>query len=194
MDKYEGIHTLVGIDLQEDFIRGRLANPLAEKALPRVVEKVRNHKGPKIFTQDTHDKGLYKASMEGCLPIHCCPEVDVKGWEIADEVWKAAKESGDYIETLEKDTFGNLDWDNTGNTFNPLMKRVLDQSVDITVIGFVSEICVIANLIILRAMYPDKRIIWDSTCSAGLPNEKGEQPGHEAAKAIARAQMIEVIE
>jgi len=71
---------------------------------------------------------------------------------------------------------------------------VLDQSVDITVIGFVSEICVIANLIILRAMYPDKRIIWDSTCSAGLPDEHGNQPGHEAAKAIARAQMIEVIE
>lgn len=194
MEKYTGIHTLIGVDIQKDFINGRLANPLAQKVMPKVIEKVRNHKGPKIFTQDTHRKGIYECSMEGCLPIHCCPEVDFEGWSIAEEVWNAAKESGGYLETMEKDTFGNLDWDNTGDVFNPEMKRVLDLSVDITVIGFVSEICVIANLIILRAMFPDKRIIWDSTCSAGLPDKDGNQPGHEAAKAIARAQMIEVIE
>jgi hypothetical protein len=38
-------------------------------------------------------------------------------------------------------------------------------------------------------MFPNKRIIWDSTCSAGITKE-----AHEAAKAIARNQMIEVIE
>jgi nicotinamidase-related amidase len=194
MNNYEGIHTLVGIDIQNDFITGKLANPLAQKVMPKIIEKVKNHKGPKIFTQDTHYKGLYECSMEGSLPMHCCPAVDPNGWEIAKDVWEAAKASVGTVETLEKESFGCLNWENDEKTFNPIMKRILDQSADITVIGFVSEICVIANLIILRAMFPDKRIIWDSTCSAGIPNEKGEQPGHEAAKAIARAQMIEVIE
>jgi nicotinamidase-related amidase len=188
------MHTLIGIDIQNDFITGSLANPLAQKVMPKVVEKIKNWDGPMIFTQDTHDLRLFKNTMEGSLPLHCCVEKDTKGWEIADDAWNAAKDSGNYITTLEKDTFGCIDWDDTGCHHDPMQDKILTQAESITVIGFVSEICVIANLIILRAKFPDKKIIWDSTCSAGLPDEHGNQPGHEAAKAIARAQMIEVIE
>lgn len=194
------MHTLIGIDIQNGFVTGSLKNDLAKEALPRVTAKVQNWEGPIIFTQDTHDPILYKYSMEGKLPLHCCPSADEHDWEIVDEVMKAAgvNTSASFTEpdedvtkrklvtTLQKGTFGCLSWYQSDPE---TMHEVLDQAESITVIGFVSEICVIANLVILRAMFPNKRIIWDSTCSAGITKE-----AHEAAKAIARNQMIEVIE
>ena len=183
------MNTLVVIDVQKDFVNGRLANPAAQDKMPDITKKIQNWDGPVIFTQDTHSLETFKYSKEGCLPLHCCPAVDDEGWDVMPEA-KAAAENKT-VDFIEKPTFGCLDW---YESENPELERVLDQAESITVIGFVSEICVIANLIILRAMFPDKKIVWDSTCSAGLLNDKGEQPGHEAAKIIAKAQQIEVVE
>ena len=189
------MNTLIGIDFDKDFINGRLANPLAQAVLEKAVKKIENHQGPVILTEDMHDGRYYKFSLEGQhIPEHCDVYAKDQGYEIEPNIYRAAKPK--LIQIVEKHTFGCLNWglEKDDPNYLPEMRRVLEQAETITVIGFVSEICVIANLIILRAMFPDKRIIWDSTCSAGLPNEHGEQPGHEAAKAVARAQQIEVIE
>jgi len=189
------MNTLVGIDLQEDFFTGRLANPKAQERREAIKKKIREWDGPVVLTQDNHSARLYRFSKEGCLPIHCCPDVDVKGWEIPEDIMKAVnaeKNGSKLVARIQKPTFGFLNWNNAPDY--PYLHEAIDQAETITVIGLVSEICVIANLVILRAMYPNKRIIWDSTCSAGVPDENGNTPGHEAAKIVAKAQQIEVIE
>ena len=54
--------TLIGIDIQPDFITGALANKDAEAIIPDIVEFIKNWQGPVVFTRDTHVDGIYESS------------------------------------------------------------------------------------------------------------------------------------
>ena len=56
--------TLIGIDIQPDFITGALANKDAEAIIPDIVEFIKNWQGPVVFTRDTHVDGIYENSLE----------------------------------------------------------------------------------------------------------------------------------
>lgn len=85
MEKKEKV-LLIGIDCQNDFITGALANPRAQAKIANIVKKILEHDGEIIMTHDTHFNKVqvesswppmggeaYEDTMEGQkLPVpHC---------------------------------------------------------------------------------------------------------------------------
>lgn len=185
------------IDVQKDFLTGALANPRAVKKLPNIVKKIKEHDGIVIATHDTHFNELqvktnwpldsnavaYEESLEGQkLPVpHCIKLSD--GWEIEPTVLAAIEEKNANGEhrffAVDKYTFGKKDWEEYLKVF---------EISEIEICGFVSSICVLANAIILRAIYPNKRIVVDVNCIEDLDDE-----GQAAAIKCLKMQQIDVI-
>ena len=59
---------------------------------------------------------------------------------------------------------------------------------DLEICGLCTDICVISNALILRAIYPDKDILVDAGCCAGVTSEL-----HEAALKVMASNQIEVV-
>lgn len=185
------------IDVQKDFLTGALANPRAVKKLPNIVKKIKECDGIVIATHDTHfnelqiksnwptekDVVAYEESLEGKkLPVtHCIKLTD--GWEIEPTVLAALKEknmNGEHrFFAVDKYTFGKKDWEEYLKFF---------EISEIEICGFVSSICVLANAIILRAIYPNKKITVDVNCIEDLDDE-----GQAATIKCLKMQQIDVI-
>ena len=168
---------LIVVDMQNDFITGALGTPEAQAVLPLVVRKVKAHRGPVLFTRDTHEAD-YLLSQEGKkLPVPHCIR-GTAGWEIHPEL-EAFRAS----DALDKPSFGSLE----------LVDRVrrLDQDSplsSITLIGLCTDICVISNALILKAAFPETPVRVDAACCAGATPE-----GHHTALAALRACQVEVL-
>ncbi len=61
-------------------------------------------------------------------------------------------------------------------------------SGDIELIGLCSEICVVSNALILKAIHPHANITVDASCCAGVTREK-----HKAAMEVMKSCQIDVI-
>jgi len=184
------------IDVQPDFITGALANPRAAKKVPNIVAKIKAHDGLCFATHDTHFNKLqvesnwppesgvaYEDSLEGQkLPVPHCIKL-TEGWEIEPTVLAALQEKNKDGQkkffAVDKYTFGYKEWESYLKFFD------FDE---IEICGFVSSICVLANAIILRAIYPNKRIVVDVNCIEDISDE-----GQAAAIACLKAQQIDVI-
>lgn len=185
------------IDVQKDFLTGALANHRAVKKLPNIVKKIKECDGIVIATHDTHfnelqiksnwppekDVVAYEESLEGKkLPVtHCIKLTD--GWEIEPTVLAALKEknmNGEHrFFAVDKYTFGKKDWEAYLKLF---------EISEIEICGFVSSICVLANAIILRAIFPNKKITVDVNCIEDLDDE-----GQAATIKCLKMQQIDVI-
>ena len=185
------------IDVQNDFLTGALANPRAVKKVPNIVEKIKNWDGIVIATHDTHFNELqvktawppesnavvYEESLEGKkLPVPHCIKLS-EGWEIEPTVLAALQEKNANGEhrffAVDKYTFGKIDWAEYLRFF---------EISEIEICGFVSSICVLANSVILRALFPNKKITVDARCIEDLSDE-----GQAAAIACLKMQQIDVI-
>ncbi len=167
---------LIVIDMQKDFIDGSLGTKEAEAIVDNVKKRVAEYKsqGKKVFfTRDTHQEN-YLNTFEGKnLPVVHCVK-GTPGWEICDELRSEAA----HDQTIDKPTFGFLNWSD-----------VLPNSINgIEVCGLCTDICVVSNVLILRATYPELPITVDSKCCAGVTPEK-----HEAALEVMRSCQIEII-
>lgn len=104
-----------------------------------------------IFTQDTHDEA-YSETQEGRkLPVPHCLK-DTRGWRICKQLLPYTM----WATILEKPSFG----------CPALVDEVRDYD-RLVLMGLCTDICVIANAMLLKAFYPEKEIIVDSTCCAG---------------------------
>lgn len=188
---------LILIDCQKDFITGALANPRAAKKVPYIVEKVNAHDGEIIATHDTHFNKIqvesnwppmggvaYEDSLEGKkLPVpHCIKLTD--GYMIEDSILKACQaKNGENGPTkffaVDKYTFG---WDGWAKY---LANFHFDE---IEIVGFVSSICVLANAVILRSLFPNMKITVDAKGIEDITDE-----GQAAAIACLKAQQIDVV-
>ena len=155
---------LIVIDAQNDFITGALANPNAVKALPtlkNVVEYARGT-GFKIFyTMDTHNNDYLETQEGKNLPVPHCIRY-TSGWGIDNSV---APHEEDII--IEKFTFGYDDWADWG---------WLKDMDEIWIAGFCTDICVVANFMILKACFPEVPIVVIADACAGVT-----QARHDAA-------------
>lgn len=171
---------LVVVDMQEDFVRGSLGSPAAEKIVNSVMEKVKNFDGKVIFTQDTHEKNYLDTQEGKHLPVlHCIKGTE--GWEIIEELKPLLSEKK--AEVYEKITFGS----------DKLARRLLDidreeKIESITLIGLCTDICVVSNALLIKAFLPETPIIVDTACCAGVTEEK-----HRSALETMRSCQIEVI-
>lgn len=178
---------LIVVDMQNDFITGALANKDAQAIVNPLADVVKHFDGALIFTCDTHDEH-YAETQEGKkLPYpHCI--YATKGWDIQDELMEAANTSFSKREVYEplfltKNTFGSLKWYGILTDYNNRCKYD-----EIQICGTCTDICVISNALILKAMFPETPIKVRANLCAGSTPEK-----HKAALDIMESCQIEVI-
>lgn len=184
------------IDVQNDFLTGALANKRAVKKLPNIVAKIKAHNGLIFATHDTH---FNKAQIDANWPIEQCKVYEdslerqklpyphciklSEGWEIEPTVLAALQEKNTDVQkkfyAVDKYTFGFKKWEEYLKHF---------EFDEIEICGFVSSICVLANAVILRAIYPNMRIVVDVNCIEDISDE-----GQAAAIACLKSQQIDVI-
>ena len=160
---------LIVVDMQNDFISGALGSKLAEAIVPNVVKKVKKCDGTVIFTRDTHFAD-YMDTQEGKnLPVKHCIK-DTTGWEICNELKPYANK------VIDKITFGSVDLPN-------MIKNYGEPIEEIELCGLCTDICVISNAMILKATFPEVKIVVDGNCCAGVTVES-HQTALNAMKAV----------
>lgn len=172
--------TLIVVDMQNDFVYGPLGTPEARAIVPNVKKKIAEYiaNGDEvIFTMDTHGKD-YLSTREGkYLPVeHCLYKTD--GWKVCDEV------DIPEAEHIYKYTFGYDEWDIEGNC-DAYHDRNLQE---VELVGVCTDICVVSNALIIKAMYPEIDITVDASCCAGVTPET-----HKAALMTMRNCQINII-
>lgn len=175
------INILVVVDPQNDFIFGSLANEEAQKKVPLIANKIKQRRaeGYRIgFTQDTHGKN-YLNTLEGKnLPFIHCVE-NQWGWQICDEILEVADLDNDFF--IKKFTFGDHELYN--KIINSLIAKgviypdeVNDIRIEIELVGFCTNICVVSNALILKGSGENMVVYVDESCCAGTTPEE-----HQAA-------------
>lgn len=168
---------LIVIDAQEDFVRGPLGTEEAVKALPvihRIVQRMDELENLVLFTMDTHDDNYLNTQEGKMLPVKHCIR-NTHGWEICPEATCGKKH---YI-NIEKSSFGFTKW-KEWFTF--------DEDVEFYLCGFCTDICVMANFQILKALCPENPIFIIEDACAGVTPEL-----HEAALEVMKSCQAYVI-
>lgn len=170
------------IDAQNDFVSGSLGTPEAQAIIPKIKERLENSPENEfiIFTQDTHfSKESYSTSIEGKhLPVHHC-EYDTEGWQIVDEL------RGYADQILCKSNF----WMMPIQARHPTeVIKVPSEKLKIEVCGLCTDICVIANIIAIKAQFPNSEIYVNPELCAGTTPEK-----HDAAIQVMESLQVNII-
>ena len=123
-------------------------------------------------------EGNYLETQEGRkLPVPHCIK-GTRGHEICDEL-KNLKCDG----IIDKPTFGSLD------LVNILLKVNDVESINsITLCGLCTDICVVSNALLLKAVMPEINISVDASCCAGVTPQS-----HEAALTTMQMCQIELL-
>lgn len=164
---------LIVVDAQVDFVSGCLGTPEAKQSLSAVAAKIKEYRDAGhaiLFTRDTHQENYLDTAEGKKLPVPHCIE-GTPGWEIEPSLWY------ENMMCLDKSTFGSID-----------LPHYLASYDEIEFVGYCTDICVVSNVLLAKAHYPEKRIVIDSTCCAGVTPET-----HEAALTTMRSCQIEVI-
>lgn len=164
---------LIVVDMQNDFISGSLGSDAARAIVPNVLKKVKSYDGTLIFTRDTHDEHYLKTQEGKRLPVEHCVK-GTHGWEICDELRP-------YVQTVvDKGSFGSLD-------LPDVIKKCRAKVEEIELCGLCTDICVISNAMLLKAAFPETRIVVAAECCAGVTSES-----HQTALNAMRAVQIDV--
>lgn len=158
---------LIVVDMQNDFVDGSLGSPEAQAIVPYVVDRIRGHVGPVIYTQDTHAEDYLQTQEGHHLPVPHCVKGQ-KGWDLHPEVAEALAAKG--AQGVEKVTFGAHDM--IGLVQALQKDRPLTSA---TLLGLCTDICVISNALLLKAFFPDLPLYVDAKGSAGVTPESHER-------------------
>lgn len=173
---------LIVIDAQKDFIDGALPNPGFKSRLDYVAKAISNAERKVVFTRDTHFNN-YMETLEGQkLPVPHCIQ-GTPGHEIDKILLNATK---DEPIVVDKFTFGFTGW-----------KDIFGDAEDIdefVIMGTVNPICPTANAVILRALYPNKKITIDFAGCGFMPDDSdSETLCKEATRYVLTMQQIDII-
>jgi nicotinamidase-related amidase len=167
---------LIVVDMQNDFVTGTLANPAAEAIIPDIKKKIDKYLAngdTVIFTRDTHRANYFQTQEGKNLPVPHCIH-GTPGWCVVDKL--------DHPECrhIDKPTFGFNLWEH----FIGLACDV--ESIELC--GTCTDICVVSNALILKALYSETPIFVDAACCAGT-----SETAHAAALKVMESCQIEVI-
>lgn len=166
---------LLVIDMQKDFVTGALANKEAQKIIGNIQKKIGEYKKEGnlvFFTRDTHGEDYLNTQEGKLLPVvHCVKNSD--GWQIINELAPEVSE----MNVLDKPAFGSL-------ALPQWLEEKLEHKVpdEIELCGVCTDICVISNAMILKAAFPETKIIVEGDCCAGVSPES-HQTALDAMKA-----------
>lgn len=197
---------VIFIDVQKDFIDGTLRNEKAIEVTPKIVDFAKECVDAycndatsyiKIYaTRDTHKKTKFNYLFEGDrreaeivsgylstlegdkLPVeHCIEGTD--GWMIDNRLMEVLDGKCTFV---NKPTFGSFD----------LAEIIAEDSEnddlnEIVLCGFVTDICLLSNALLLRAKFPNTKITVMKDLCAGTTDEN-----HEAALKVMQNCQVEV--
>ena len=163
--------TLIVVDMQNDFIDGSLGTKEAEAIVENVRCKIAEYQANGdeiIFTRDTHQQNYLETNEGRHLPVEHCI-VGTEGWKIADGL------SVDGAIYIVKPSFGYTNW----KDYN---------LEEVELVGLCTDICVVSNALIIKALYPEIKVSVDPSCCAGVTPET-----HEAAITTMRQCQVEIL-
>lgn len=178
-----GVLTIV-IDMQNDFVSGCLGTPEARAIVQPMVEFIKESEArgeTVVFTQDTHQQG-YLATREGrhLKTPHCIQGTD--GHKVVKELLEASR----FGFTVMKPSFG-MTMDRWKEVIYEHFYYGLADVKRINIVGTCTDICVVSNALILKALLPEIDIyVYEDLCSGVMPAT------HEAALTTMRMCQIEV--
>lgn len=189
----EKAKVLIVVDTQNDFADGSLGTKEAVASIGPIVQKILDCKknGYSILdTMDTHELDYPNTNEGRHLPVAHCVR-NTKGWETVPVI-RAVLDQCNAVD-IYKDRFGHLGLIDiikqiASQQLGKPFKDGDDESLEITLIGWCTDICVISNALILKAAFPEAEIIVDSKCCAGVTPEL-----HEAALLILKSCQITVV-
>jgi len=162
--------TLIVVDMQNDFIDGSLGTAEAVAIVPKVREKIAAYAAAGheiIYTRDTHGEDYLDTPEGKNLPVkHCIKGTD--GWQIADGLYMEG------CKCIDKPNFG---W--------PYWNEMALENVEL--IGLCTDICVVSNALIIKAVFPNAEVSVDASCCAGVTVET-----HKAALETMRMCQITI--
>jgi nicotinamidase-related amidase len=166
---------LVVVDMQIDFVDGALGTPEAVAILPYVKARIESFDGEVLFTRDTHEANYMETQEGKHLPVPHCVRGS-EGWEIHPSLRALCRNT-----PIDKPTFGST----------ALVERIreLGEVDDITFLGLCTDICVISNVLLVKAFYPEIPLTVDARGCAGVTPES-----HRNALAAMRMCQVEIEE
>lgn len=148
---------LIVVDMQNDFIDGALGTKEAVKIVPYVKEVIEHFEGKVFFTRDTHLDNYMETQEGKNLPVPHCIQWS-EGWQIHPELEKLRR-----TEAIDKVTFGSKD------LVEVLKQEEEIEKIDeITFVGVCTDICVISNVMVVKAFYPEVPLVVDVKGCAGV--------------------------
>lgn len=145
---------LIVVDMQNDFIDGALGTKEAQAIVPYVKKKIETFPGKVFFTRDTHREDYMQTQEGRNLPVPHCIR-DTEGWQIRKELEELRTTAA-----IDKETFGARD-----------LVKVLgeEEKLDsITFLGLCTDICVISNVMLVKAFFPEVPVTVDAAGCAGV--------------------------
>lgn len=170
---------LIVVDMQNDFVTGVLGTKEAQAIIEPMVEYIKNFDGDILFTQDTHNSDYLDTQEGKKLPIPHCIEGS-NGWMVVPEL------SEFYTHGFTKPTFGSLE----------LCRRIADPNSSISFLhydeiqfcGVCTGICVISNVLMLKAFCPNTPIkVIERLCACVTPET------HKTAIAAMKTCQVDII-
>ena len=165
---------LIVVDMQNDFIAGALGTPEAVSVVPYVKSVIEGFDGKVIFTRDTHGEDYLQTQEGKNLPVvHCIKGTD--GWQIHPALREFCT-----ADPIDKVTFGST--------------RLIDMLSNepdiesITFMGVCTDICVISNVLAVKAFFPEIPLIVDAKGCAGVTPET-----HKNALEAMKVCQVEII-
>jgi len=150
-------NVLVVVDYQKDFVDGALGFESAknlDKGIASLMKKYAEDEDGVIFcTFDTHEQNYLETQEGRKLPVSHCID-GTEGWKLYGETEMVEIMYPLKCTRVKKPTFGSYD----------LMRKLdrLDRTdgvASITLVGVVTNMCVISNAVIAKAACPEAEII-----------------------------------
>ena len=165
---------LVVVDMQKDFIDGALGTAEAVDIVPYVKQVIETFDGKVLFTRDTHFEDYMQTQEGKNLPVMHCVK-GTPGWEIHPELEALRKTAA-----IDKLTFGSSEL--------PKIIAREEHIESITFLGLCTDICVISNVMITKAFFPEVPVIVDAKGCAGVTPDS-----HKNALAAMKMCQVAVI-
>lgn len=164
---------LIVIDMQNDFVDGALANPQAQAIVDGIVKRIDEFDGDVIATRDTHAENYLNTTEGKYLPVpHCIRGTD--GWEIVPAIRDALQRKN--AKVLDKPTFGYLNWE---------LLQAYDEA---EMVGTCTDICVVSNALIIKALHPDLSLTVRKELCAGTTQEN-----HDSAISVMACCQVKIV-
>ncbi len=169
---------LVVVDMQKDFIDGALGTKEAVGIVEKAAAEIAQFTGRIFVTMDTHENNYLETAEGKKLPVpHCIKGTD--GWLLNEKIQAAL--AGKVYTIIEKGTFGST------KLADAICEIGNQEELEIECFGLCTDICVVSNVLLLKANFPEAKIMVRADCCAGVTPES-----HEAALKTMQMCQIEV--